>query len=177
MAVDVDIIIKGIDSTHKFCLVAHLHTAALVDRTRLVGNNPVVDGTVVNRENIRRLSCLGIDHRPDGAAVAVSVTIVSDDSEVARGEVAHGRLHPRLDTELSVLLGHLCHLDGQTREHPRTVDGHEILHAEAARRRVEIGSIEHVVTQMTHEQPAREIAVERLGHKLVTSYFIHLSLF
>ena len=38
---------------------------------------------------------------------------------------------------------------------------------------MEVGSVEHVVTQMSHKQPAREVAMERLGHKLIFPYLIH----
>ena len=133
MAVDVDIILVGVDGADELGVVGHFYTAALVDRARLILNNPVVDGTIVDGKDIGGLARLGVNHCPDGATISILVTVGTNNSKVTGSEVAHGALDPRLDIELGVLLWHLSHLDGQSREHPRTVDAHKVLHAETTR--------------------------------------------
>lgn len=39
---------------------------------------------------------------------------------------------------------------------------------------MEIGRIKHMITEMTHKEPLREVAMERLGEEFVRSYFIHI---
>ena len=41
---------------------------------------------------------------------------------------------------------------------------------------MEVGSIEHVVAQMTHKKPSAEVAMKRLSQEFVTSYLFHLLL-
>ena len=173
VAVDVNIIIKGVDGVHKRGIVGHFYTTTLVDGTLLIVDDPVVDGAIVNGEDIGGLARLGVDHRPDRTTVAVDLSIVADNTEVARGEVAHGTLHPGLDIKLRVLHGHLVHLDGKAREHPRAIDGHEIFHAKPTGRGVEVGSVEHMIAEVAHEEPLREVAMERFSQKFVRANFIH----
>ena len=132
MSVDIDIVIVSIDSAHELSVVGHLYTTSLVDGTLLILDDPIVDSTIVDREDICWLARFGVNHCPDGATIAILVTVGTDNSKVTGGEIAHSTLDPRLDIELDVLLGHLGHLDGQARKHPRTMDTHEILHAETA---------------------------------------------
>jgi hypothetical protein len=47
------------------------------------------------------------------------------------------------------------------------------VHAEATVGGVEVGGVQQVIAQMAQEQTSREIAVERLSHKFILSYFIH----
>ena len=173
MPVDVHVVIAGVDGTHQFSAVAHLHAPTLVDGALLVLHDPVVDRPVVNSENIRRLSALRVDHRPDRASIAIHLALAIDYAEVSRCEVAHRTLHPRLHIELRVHPRHLLHLNRQSREHPRPLDGHQIPHTETAVCRVEVRRIEHMVPQMPHKEPLREITVKRLCHKLVCSYLFH----
>ena len=129
MAVDVDVVVIGVDGAHQLGVVTHLHSPTLVDGTRLVLDNPVVDGSVIDAEDVGRLASLCVYHGPDAAAVAVDFCrgrrneerggivpfgLGSHHGEVAAGEVAHSTLNPRLDIELGVLRGHLGHLDGKT---------------------------------------------------------------
>ena len=114
MAIDVHIIIIGVDSAHQFRTVTHLHAPALVDGALLVFLNPVVDSSVVDGEDIRRLTGLRVDHRPNRAAIAIHPTLVIDHTEVTTREVAHRTLHPSLHVKLRVHLRHLLHLDGQS---------------------------------------------------------------
>ena len=173
VAIDIDIVVVGVDGADERGIVGHLYTTALVDGTLLVFDNPVVDGAVVDGEDVGGLARLCVDHRPDGTAVAIHFTILADNAEVTGGEVAHGRFHPRLDIELGVLYRHLVHLDGEAREHPRAVDSQQIFHAEATSRGVKVGGVEHVVAEMAHEEVLREVAVEGIGEKVVRSYLIH----
>ena len=173
VAVDVDIVVISINGADELGIVGHLYTTALVDGALLVFDNPLVDGTVVDGEDIGRLARLGVDHRPDRAAIAIYFPVITDNAEVTGGEVAHGGFHPRLDIELGVLHGHLVHLDGEAREYPRAVDRQQIFHAEATGRGVKVGGVEHVVAEVTQEEVLREVAVEGLGEKVVGSYFIH----
>ena len=173
MAVDVDIVVFGLDGSHELGCIAHLYSPTLVDRAFLVSYYPIVDGAIVDRENVGRLTALGIDHSPDTSAVSIHLAILTNHAEITRGEVSHGALNPSLDIKLGVHLRHLVHLDSQARQHPRAIDGEQIFHTETTIGRVEIGSIEHVIAQMAHEQSLREIAVERFGQKFVTTYLIH----
>lgn len=173
VAVDIDIVVKCINGMHELSTVGHLYTTALVDGTVLVVDNPVVDGAIVDGEYIGGLAALGVDHGPDTAAIAVDLAFVADNAEVTRGEVAHGALYPGLYAEFRILHGHLVHLDGEAREHPRAIDRQEIFHAEASGRRVEIGSIEHVVAEVAHKESLREVAVEGLGQEFVGTNFVH----
>ena len=173
VAIDVDIVIISVYGMYQRGIVSHLHSATLVDGTVLVLDDPLVDSAVVDGKDIGGLACLGVDHCPDGTAVAIDMTVVAQDPEIAGGEVAHGTLHPRLDVKLCVLHGHLVHLDGKAREHPRAVDGEEIFHAEASGRGVEVGGIKHVIAEVPHEEPLREVAMEGLGHEFVRSYLFH----
>ena len=132
MSIDIDIVVVSINSAHELSVVGHFNTTTLIDRTFFILDNPVIDGAVVNGEDICWLACLSVNHCPDGAAVAINVSVISDDREVTRGEIAHSTLDPRFDIELDVLLGHLGHLDSQSRKYPRTVDAHKVLHAETA---------------------------------------------
>ena len=174
MPVDIHIIIIGIDGTHQFGIIVHLHAPTLIYRALLILHNPFVDGSVVDGVDIRRLTRLRIDHRPDRASIAEHLSILPHHTEVTTGEIAHRTLHPRLHLKLRVHLRHLLHLDSESREHPRAVDGQQIPHAEAAIRRVEIRRIQHVVPQMSHHEPLREIAMKRLRHKIIYTYFIHV---
>jgi hypothetical protein len=45
-------------------------------------------------------------------------------------------------------------------------------HTETSVCRVEVGSVEHVVAQMAHEQSVREVTMERFGYERVFSYFV-----
>ena len=90
MAVDIDIVVMGGDGADQLGLIAHLDAATLVDGTFLVFDNPVVDGAIVNAEDVCWLAALGIDHGPDGASVAVDLTILPYSTEITRGELAHG---------------------------------------------------------------------------------------
>ena len=180
VAVDVDIAVVGVDGSLELCPVGHPHSPTLFYGTGFVGDYPLVDGTIVDGVDVGGLAALGVDHGPDGAPVAIDLWLLAggcwllaDNSEITRGEIAHGTLHPRLDVEARVLCRHLLHLDGQSREYPRSLDGHEVFHAEATVGAVEVGGIEHVVAQVSHKQATGEVAMERFGHKLVGSYFIH----
>ena len=51
------------------------------------------------------------------------------------------------------------------------LNGVQIEHAEPAVVRVEVGGIDQMIAQMTHEEPSRIIAVERLCHERIFSYF------
>ena len=174
VTVDVDIIIIGVNGANQHGLVSHADTSALVDGTGFVGNDPLVDGPIVYVVDIGRLPRLGVNHSPDAAAIAVGMAVVADDSKISRGEVLHGRLYPRLDVETGIHAGHLLHLDGQSREHPRAVNRQQVLHAEAAVGGMEVGRIEQMVAQVTHEEPPGDVAVEGLGQERVASYFIHV---
>ena len=173
VAVDIDIVVIGIDGAHELSAVGHLYAAALVDGTVLVVDNPVVDGAIVDGEDIGRLAALGVDHSPDAAAVAIHLAIAADNTEVTRGEVAHSALNPGLNIEFRILHGHLVHLDGEAREHPRAIDREKIFHAEASGRRVKIGSVEHVIAEVAHKESLREVAVERLSQEFVRTNFFH----
>ena len=173
VAVDVHIVIVGVDGAQQFGVGAHLHASALGNGALLVADNPVADGTTVYVVDVGGLPRFGVNHGPDTAAIAIDL-VASNDTEVAVGEEAHGALHPRLHLEAGVLRRHLLHLDGQPREHPCAMNRVQIVHAEAAVGAVEIGSVEHVVAQVAHEEPSAEVAVEGLGHKVITSYFVHL---
>ena len=37
---------------------------------------------------------------------------------------------------------------------------------------MKIGSVEHVITKMSEEEPVRKVAMKRLRQKLITSYFV-----
>jgi hypothetical protein len=39
---------------------------------------------------------------------------------------------------------------------------------------MEVGCVQHVISQMTHKKTAGEVAMERLGQEFVFSYFIHV---
>ena len=129
----------------------------------------------MNGEDVGGLARLGVDHSPDAATVAVVAPVFTHDVEVALGEVAHGALHPRLNEELVVLTGHLLHLDGQAREHPRLLYGVQIFHADATVGGVEVGCVEHVIAQMSHHQLTLEVAMKGFGEKQVFSNFIHVA--
>ena len=90
VAIDINIVVMGVDGADERGIVGHLYTAALVDGALLVFDNPLVDGTVVDGEDIGGLARLGVDHRPDRAAVAVHLPVLTDDAEVTGGEVTHG---------------------------------------------------------------------------------------
>ena len=45
--------------------------------------------------------------------------------------------------------------------------GVEIVHTESTLCGMEVGGIEHVIAQMSHEQVFGEVAMERLSHKTV----------
>jgi hypothetical protein len=38
---------------------------------------------------------------------------------------------------------------------------------------VEVGGIKHVIAEVAHEEPLREVAMEGLGHEFVRSYLFH----
>ena len=90
VAVDIDIVVIGIDGAHELSAVGHLYAAALVDGTVLVVDNPVVDGAIVDGKDIGRLAALGINHGPNRASVAVDLAILPYYTEITRGEIAHG---------------------------------------------------------------------------------------
>ena len=114
VTIDIHIVIKCIDASHKFRAKVNFHPSALVDRTGFVVHDPVVDGSVVDREDIRRLPTLCVDHRPDRATIALHLSVVVDHTEVTTSKIAHRTLHPRLYIKLRIHTGHLLHLDSQS---------------------------------------------------------------
>ena len=179
VSVNVNVVIESVDAAHQSGVVIHLHAGELRHGVHLVLLHPFHDGAVVYVEYVGGLACLGVNHCPDAAPVAKHLGIVrivavgSHHAEVALGEIAHGTLHPRLHIEFLVLCRHLVHFDGQARQHPRFPDAVQEIHAEATVAAVEIGGIEHVVAQVSYEQPMAEVAMKRLSHFQISSYFIH----
>lgn len=72
-----------------------------------------------------------------------------------------------------VLSGHLRHLDGESRQHPRAVDGHQVFHPETPVGGMKVSRVQHLVAEMAEEHPSRKVAVEGLGYEFVCSGFIH----
>ena len=114
MPIDIYIVIFGFYCTNQLGAIVHLYTTAFINGAFLVIYNPVVDGTVVNREDIGRLTCFGINHGPDTTSVAIHLTILAYYTEVTTGKETHSTLNPCLNIKLSVHLWHLVHLDGQS---------------------------------------------------------------
>ena len=52
VAVNVNIVVFGLDGGNEFSCIVHLHSPTLVDRTFLIAYNPVVDGAIVDGEDI-----------------------------------------------------------------------------------------------------------------------------
>ena len=113
MAVDINIIIIGVDGVDKLGIVGHLYTTALVDGTGLLVLNPVVDGTVLDGKDVSGLASLCVDHGPYAASVAIDLAAIVSDGEITLCEEPHGILDPRLYIEPGILLRHLSDLDGQ----------------------------------------------------------------
>ena len=82
MAIDVNIVVMGINGADKLGLIAHLYATTLVDGAFLFLYNPIIDGTIVDAEDVCRLTALGIDHGPDRASVTIDLTILPHNSEV-----------------------------------------------------------------------------------------------
>ena len=174
VAVDVDIVVESVDSSNNLGRIGHFHTRAFGDRTFFLFLHIAQNVAVVNGQQIDRLTRLGVNHRPDTTSVSINLlpfSFIGIDAEVAVGEETHRTLHPRLHMEARVRERHLFHLDGQSRKHPRLLDGVQIVHAESAVVAMKIGGVQQMVAQMSHEEPVREITMERLGHKLVVSNF------
>ena len=122
--VDIHIVIKSIDGANQLGLVRHLHSPTLVNGTLLVLDYPVINGAIINGKDIGGLTAFRVYHSPDRATVTVNASIIANDGKITAGKIAHSRFNPCLDIELGVLLGHLVHLDSQTRQYPRPIDGH-----------------------------------------------------
>ena len=174
MPIDIHVVIIGVNGAHQLSSITHLHSPTFINGTFLVFDNPLFDSPIVNGINISGLTTLRVNHRPDAATIAIGFTVFADDCEVTGGEIAHGTLHPCLYIKLRILQWHLIHLNGETRQHPRTLDSHQVLHAKTTGRGMEISGIQHVVSQMSHEKPSTEVTVERFCHKRIATDFIHV---
>ena len=154
MAVDVNIIIICVDSPYEFGSLAHPCPSGLVYGARLVLLHIFQYQSVVDTQYVNRLPRHRINHSPDALAITADPAISTRDGEVTSCEILHSALHPRLNGELVVGFRHDVHLDDKPRQYPCAVHRPEHVHAISAVVAVEVGSIEHVVAQMSHEETA-----------------------
>ena len=171
VSVDVDVAVVCGDGLAYLGVLCHLHALEGSYGARLLGFDVACDESVALLEYVDGLSGTGVDHRPDAASVAKDIAVAAEDGEVAAGEELHDVLHPRVDGDALVGLGHLVHLDDEAREHPRLVHGVEIVHAVAALVAVEVGGIEEVVAKMAYEDVVGEITMKGFDEEVVTSDF------
>ena len=167
VAVDVHVAVMRVDGTHSRLRSGSARTI-LGNRTGLlVGRDDITENVAVFEfQEVRGLARREVNHRPNGAGIAVDATVVGvADEEVTLCEQLHDALHPRLHLHVLVLRWHLCQLDAQARQHPRVLHFVQLINAPAAIVRMASGSVQQVVAQHAQKQVAREIHMEGLNSK------------
>ena len=151
MAVHVDVAVMRVDDLCRLGVLRQSDTLERFDGAGLLVLYVGSDESVAFGENIYRLSCLGVYHRPDAASVAAGVAVGIAYGEVAACEEFHHVFHPCIDGNAVVGDGHFLHFHYEAREHPCLVYGVEVVHAVASLVGVEVGGVEQMVAQMPDE--------------------------
>ena len=171
VTIDINIAVVSIDGADKLRL-AETEASVTLDwaDVQFLRNNISEDVSVVECQQVARLTRLEVNHRPYASCITKRLTVSVIDREITVREEFHHALHPSSHFAMFILPRHLVHLDAEAREHPCVLRFVQRTDAPSAPLRVIARSIEQMIAEYTKEDATREVNMERLNKERISIY-------